>query len=577
MKPSRRLRWPILVLLPALVIPPAHAQSEPVSLPSGPVVSLPPFVVDQGGNKKRNWRFVSLPEADFELLTDVDSDHARDFVSTYLRQEQLLKLIIPERFLWRSAQPKRHLLISDPGGPAIRDSTLTALFGNSKDSGGKRGTRLMPNIRLDDGETSMVYAYSRRRTPDTYMRFNPQLRPGVEFTFLTNRIRFLLSRRTPALPLWFVEGLSGVYDTSEFSQDDVEIGPVVWISGSEADALRRNSDRPRQLLPLSQLFSPPGTDQSVASREAWVRQSTLFVRWAMFAEDGRYREALWKFVDGTVAQGLSGSFFRECFGFSFSDGRDILSDYLATATNDDHRIAPRRLPRPPRFQVRRATPEEVWFGRLEWARLAFICAEQHYPELRDAYLKNARNTGRLAQQNTANSPQIQLSLGLLEFNAKNLKTALPMLEQATAQTPGSASVYYAIAACRYLEAQTALPPDSKFSVDQTGELLAIIDLARRVQPPLARVYNLLGNLWLRSESTPSPSDLAELYEGIKLFPDETSISYRVALLHAELDQPNRALEIVDIGLQNCRSPEDFDKFYLLQDMLRAQLASQADE
>lgn len=577
MKPSHRLRWPILVLLPVLILPPASAQTESSTPPAGPVVSLPPFVVDQGGNKNRNWRFVSLPEADFELLTDVDSDHARDFVDTYLRQEQLLKLLIPERFLWRSAQPKRHLLIADPGGSAIRDSTLTALFGNAKNSDEKSGTRLMPNIRLDDGETSMVYAYSQRRTPDAFMRFNPQFNPGIEFTFLTNRIRFLLSRRTPALPLWFIEGLSGVYDTSEFSQDDVEIGPVVWISGSEADALRRNADRPRQLLPLSRLFSPPSTDQSVASREAWIRQSTLFVRWAMFAEDGRHREALWKFVDGTVEQGLSDSFFRECFGFSFSDGRDILSDYLATATNDDHRIAPRRLPRPPRFQVRRATPEEIWFGRLEWARLAFICADQHYPDLRDAYLKNARNTARLAQQNTGNSAQIQLSLGLLEFNAKNLKTALPVLEQATAQTPGSASAYYAIAACRYLEAHTALAPGSKFSVDQTGELLAILDLARRLQPPLSRVYTLLGNLWLQSELTPDPSDLAELHEGVELFPGNTDISFRAALLHADLDQLDRALEIVDLGLQNCRSPQDFDKFYQLQDTILDQLARQADE
>ena len=297
----------------------------------------------------------------------------------------------------------------------------------------------------------------------------------------------------------------------------------------------------------------------------------------MFTEDGRYQEALWKFVDGTVTQGLSDSFSRECFGFSFADGRDILSDYLATATNDEHRIAPRKLPRPPRFQVRRATPEEIWFGRLEWARLALICADQYYPDLRDAYLENARNTGRLAQQNAANSAQIQLSLGLLEFNAKNLKTVLPVLEQATTQTPGSASAYYAIATCRYLEAQTALPQDSKFSADQTSELFAILALARRLQPPLARVYTLLGNLWLRSELTPDTSDLAELHEGIKLFPGDTNINYRVALLHAELDQLARALEIVDIGLQNCRSPQDFDKFYQLQDTILEQLAREADE
>jgi len=300
------------------------------------------------------------------------------------------------------------------------------------------------------------------------------------------------------------------------------------------------------------------------------------VRWAMFAEEGRYRDALWKFVDGTVTGGASDSFFRECFGFSFADGRDILSDYLATATNDDHRIAPRRLPRTPRFQVRRATPEEIWFGRLEWSRLAFICADQHFPELRDAYLKNARNTGRLAQQETTDSARIQLSLGLLEFNAKNLKTALPLLEQATARVPGSASVYYAIAACRYQAAHAALPADTKFSIDQTGEILANLDLARRQRMPMARVYTLLGNLWLNSELTPSASDLEELSEGIDLFPSVARISLSVALLHAELGQIDRALEVVYIGLQNSRSQQDIAQFYRLEETLLDQLALLSD-
>ncbi|MBT5901983.1 MAG: hypothetical protein HOH58_07720 [Opitutaceae bacterium] len=576
MRPPRHRHWQILLLLPALGMRLALAQSEPPSSTDEPVLSLPPFVVDHDDRRTRTWRFVSLPEVDFELLTDVDSQQARDFASNYFRQEQLLNQLIPERFLWRSDQPKRHLLIADPGGSAIRDSTMNALFGNIKNSGKKTGMRLMPNIRLDDGETSMVYAYSRQQTPDALVRLTLYGRSEINFSFLTNRIRFLLARRTPALPHWFVEGLSGVYDTSEFSQDDIEIGPVLWISGSEADALRRNSNRPRQLLPLSRLFSTLTTDQSVASREAWIRQCTLFVRWAMFAEEGRYRDALWKFVDGTVTGGASDSFFRECFGFSFADGRDILSDYLATATNDDHRIAPRRLPRTPRFQVRRATPEEIWFGRLEWSRLAFICADQHFPELRDAYLKNARNTGRLAQQETTDSARIQLSLGLLEFNAKNLKTALPLLEQATARVPGSASVYYAIAACRYQAAHAALPADTKFSIDQTGEILANLDLARRQRMPMARVYTLLGNLWLNSELTPSASDLEELSEGIDLFPSVARISLSVALLHAELGQIDRALEVVYIGLQNSRSQQDIAQFYRLEETLLDQLALLSD-
>lgn len=563
MRPPRHLCGLILLLLPALGIRPAVAQSEPTLLPAGQVVSLPPFVVDHDTKGKRTWRFVSLPEADFELLTDVDSRQARDFAANYFRQVQLLNHLIPERFLWRSAQPKRHLLIADPGGSAIRDSTLAALFGNIESSAENSEMKLMPNIRLDDGETSMVYAYSQRKTaPAGILQYSE-----IELTFLTNRIRFLLDRRTPALPLWFVEGLSGVYDTSEFSQDEIVIGSVPWISGSEADALRRNPNRPRQLLPLSRQFSTRPTDQSAASREAWVRQCTLFVRWAMFAEEGRYREALWKFVDGAVTTSPSDSFFRECFGFSFADGRDVLSDYLAIATNDDHRIAPRRLPRAPPFQVRHATPEEIWFGRLEWARLAFICADQHFPKLREAYLKSARNTGLLAQQETDNSARILLSLGLLEFNAKNLETALPLLERGTARIPGSASVYYAIAACRYQEAHAALPPGTKFTAEQTGEILVILDLARRMQPPLARIYTLLGNLWLLSDSTPSPSELEELREGIELFPSVARISLSAAQIHAELGQLDRALEIVYIGLQNSRSQQDISRFHQLQDTL----------
>ena len=54
---------------------------------------------------------------------------------------------------------------------------MTALFGNVKNAGCKTGMRLMPNIRLDDGETSMVYAYSRQQTPDAMV--------PVSYTHLT--------------------------------------------------------------------------------------------------------------------------------------------------------------------------------------------------------------------------------------------------------------------------------------------------------------------------------------------------------------------------------------------------------
>ena len=66
----------------------------------------------------------------------------------------------------------------------------------------------------------------------------------------------------------------------------------------------------------------------------WRAQCALFMRWAVVHDEGRQREAFWRFVERLERQPPDEALFRACFGFGYADMRDRLSDYLPEAVRE---------------------------------------------------------------------------------------------------------------------------------------------------------------------------------------------------------------------------------------------------
>lgn len=114
---------------------------------------------------------------------------------------------------------------------------------------------------------------------------------------------FWLSRRTPALPAWFVAGTVGLYTSVEFREDSIAIPPAQWVSAEETQELRRNPERPRIILPMRELLErlrPEQEGDSDALAQVWRSQCTLFVRRAVAHRDGARKDALWEFAARSV-------------------------------------------------------------------------------------------------------------------------------------------------------------------------------------------------------------------------------------------------------------------------------------
>ena len=332
-----------------------HAQA------TAPVVELPPFMIEEDTGKPVRWLEVDVPG--LRLLTTCPSSIAREFTENCLRQEQLVRSLIPARFLDRYSVPSYVVLIDAEHAQRMVDETLLRVMkANVSTSPAARllggRPRVMPNLRLDDRDVSVILSLRQNRDPEE-----------MQFAFATGRIAHQLDRMTPALAPWMAAGIVAVYEDSLFHHDRVEVSPLGWATPAETDALRREPDWPREVPPLPLLFGWLPDVRDPAAIRRWSAQAALFVRWGIVAENGARAEAFWRFVDQCLEGPPDEAAFRACFGIGFAEARDQISDYLPQALQETVLLPQVKLRPPPPIPVRRAAPVEVARVRAEWDRM----------------------------------------------------------------------------------------------------------------------------------------------------------------------------------------------------------------
>jgi hypothetical protein len=522
------------------------------------VVTLPPFIVEGKGHPLR-WRHLSLPG--FEVLAVCDDAVTERFVERCLRLEQLLRLILPEKYQAKSCIPEKLILFNEDlmharsqevmeemmqrAGAKMPDRPAPPLFPweivGSSAPWPRWKMRVLPNLRLWDADTTVVFA----SVPEH--RVVP-----MDFTYQVDRITDLLKRRSPALPAWLVEGITGVYRQTNLKTAYAQFAPALWSSAEESRAIAADPDRPRTLLPIQELLASP-REASTELQEIWRVQCALFVRWAAVENSGARRDSLWKLIDRLEHEPLTEQLFQECFGFGFAEMRDRLSDYLPVAAASNVILRPESLPNLRESNIRAATDLEIARICGEWERLEIIHIKKTLPELTQKYVEQARRRVNGLDRDGIRDPDLLAVRALVEIDGGNPSAAFEDLESAAA---GGMMRPRALLELALLRQQKFLveTADGKLDAEQRAQVLQPLNLACTQEPALPEVYVLMAKQW--SEVPKPPVDaLLRLNAGIRRFPQISPLVLLgvVCNINGGLKEP--AIELATVGLLHAQDPK----------------------
>ena len=541
-----------VVLIPALIILGCGVTGLQAQAPSvpGEVVKLPPLIVEEK-LPPLHWSYASLPGR--EVLSLCDADATERFMQRDWQLEQWLHRLLPDRFRVHLAVAEGQILFNESTGRANAreivaemarrqgasvDADGTVTMPGAESTGFGRSVRrvqVLPNMRLTDRDVVRVFAILTDDASD-------------DFVFAQDRVAFLLARRTPALPAWFIEGFVKLYERTHFHADEFEFLPVTWTSTELTDSLARNPEQPRVLLPMDELFTGPpavkkGDDED---EKIWRAQAALFVRWALADGNEARREQFWRWLDRLDQAPAGEPAFRACFGFGYADARDRLSDYLREAVGEREKRPTQKIGRPPRVAVRPATDLEIARLRGDWERLQANYVRAHYPELAERYSAQARRTLLRAYDRGGRDPQLLAIMGLLECDEDKATAGRTYLEAAARQNTFRPRVGFELARLRFRESENG-DHAHRFTKAETEAILGPLMDATRQSPPLPEIYALIEAVWLRSDLQPGRDDLAALEEGVRHFPEASGLVLGAVQLHVNAGALTEARELAERG------------------------------
>lgn len=505
----QRLRLRLLALAAPALLPLAAgaADADDFDRP----IALPPFIVEEAA-KGRPWRYTEAEGN--EVLSRCSDPVTQKVVEAHHRLHQLLGEILPKALQLKLAVPKALILYDEELQPAASKEVIARLL---------RSTPAAPPV-----ENLVPFGGGRSfRTPAAKPRYS----------FLPNLRR---------------------------------------VSKSATEALKQDPKSAPALLPLADFFSgnvprPEGEDEvAPESIRLWRAQAALFVRWGLDGRGAPRRAGLWKFVERSAIQGETEQLFEECFGINYAAALEQLTAYRPAALRNTLRF---RLPRgaaPPALALRAASGAQIARIKGDWERMEVPFVKAVSPELTGKYLEQARRTLMRAYDRDERDPRLLAVLGLLECDAGNDVRALEFLEAAARIGSLRPRASYELARLRFAGHRTAAAATGgRLTSAQTAEVLTPLFAARRLDPPLPEVYELIGDVWAHCATAPNRGHLLVLNEGVRLFPRRTALIYRAASLNAQHGFREEAAALVTLGLRVAADAAARDPFERLQRELEA--------
>jgi hypothetical protein len=540
------------------------------------VVELPPLIVTESTNPLE-WRYAAAPG--LEVLSVCPDATTRAFLEQFYRLRQLLQLVLPADLQVGLSVPVVHILGGNDMRDRLKQDVQQEMFQNQAADtdpeldrpaigrGGALATRLaprtrvavLPNLRLQDTDAYTIFA----------LLDDSQLQNG-QLGLTPDYVNFLMQRRAPPLPAWFILGVMRLYPTFVFEARQVELTPLAWTSHEASEAVRKNPAT--ALLPMADLVAAPQVpagppELAAAYHAAWIAQATLFVRWAL-DDRNLAREGFFKFVNRASSGPVTAALFQECFGMDYAAMRERLGRYLPDALDKTIRLRPAGALESPDLKLRPATPAEVARIKGDWERMETGFVKRTYPALSGKYLDEARRTLHRAYDVGERDSRLLAALGLCECDAGDDAAAEPFLAAAVRARVARPRAYVEWARILYERAR-AKPagPNGKLSAAQTAPIVESLLVAQRLSPPQADGAEIFADLWFHTEVTPLPSDLDKLNQETGFFPRSLSLGYRTALLDAQAARWPEARGLVVRGIATAPTPAARDRFVQLEGLL----------
>lgn len=586
----------------AFVIKKAAPQAANPRPNIGDVVLLPPYEVDAG--RGRPWRYVK--HGGVEVLFRCPEDHAVAAVDRYIRLNRMLAIILP-----RHLQPARDvpaaLVLEDVDYEfSVTQELKKAIFTDLTEDDDERKATYLPNFHFRDDDTDVFYFTLEHHLGDQSM-----------MTITPAHLQYLLEARNPRLPRWFIDGMMKFLEgivlpvpsvdqlsrwNSErsfkypYPYDKITVLPFVWGDSKQTDhiqkAVRAEAKRTSRALAPSQLSLLPmdkllrgaySEDQAGDAAATAPLQAALFLRWifdpkpATPAADQLLRPGpkpsandLWKFLDRCEQEEFSEKLFTECFGWTYAEMDTLMRSYLPYA------ILKRRssgftlssnepVEKLAKLDHQLATVPQIARLRGRLNRLSIRYVKQFYPQLTPAYIEQARRTLQRGIDTVESDAELIAESALCEVEAGNDEAALPLLQAAAEAGVIHPRIYYELGRIQLgrVRAADAQLATSTVEIDQIADQLLN---GLKQQPSLPQSYELLFELWLRRNSPLTPTELAVLDEGGRLFPERFRIVYAAMLLYAAQGNSNAALAL---GIRSLPSLIDPDQHERVEQLLRS--------
>jgi hypothetical protein len=517
-------------------------------------VALPPFIVEEAA-KGPPWRYAEAEG--YEILSRCSDAVTRRVVEAHYHLHQLLGEILPVQFQVRMSVPRALILYDDELQPAASKEVIARLLRDTPEPPpddfplGRRGGfrppasaqrySFLPNLRLWDRDGMAVFMIVRRED------FDPE-----RLSLTHDYVSFLIKSCVPTLPPWFVQGFLALHQHITYSSSRLTLEPLQWISEQHTDALRKDPKTAPSILPLADFLAlklpPRDPAATYEPLNAWQSQAALFVRWALDADGGGHRTALWDFVERCARSGMSEALFRDCFGFDFAAAQGRLAAYLPVAVRRSVSFRAGKLRKLPPLPLRNASDGQIARIKGDWERLEVPYVKTLSPALAPKYLEQARRTLRRGYDRGERDPRLLAVLGLCECDAGNDAEAREYLEAAVAIGPIRPRANYELGRLRFAEfrAQPA-GGNGGLSVAQTADVLHPLFAARAAAPPLPEVYELIAEAWAHSVAIPTRAHLAVLDEGVRLFPRRIELVLCAADLNVRHGYRAEAATLIDLG------------------------------
>lgn len=572
----------VLGLLVPLAVAAGGARDTPVV--------LPPFLVEDHPSK------ISLDRIDwvywqgdgFEVLSGCPEDETEQFIREMREQKAAFAQFIPDDLLFRTSLPTTVLLFPKSEKARIDDQLLRDIRGIPQAASPASRFRPLDDLRLSDADSSYIFVILDDWKWGWDIRHGYPQGSGSALFYTPPYLRFLLASRVPALPSWFIVGITRLYSSmvlggatgipssvfavptvADRPWDRTEFLGDPWTSPAAATALRASPSVPRALLPLDELFTPHfRTPKSAAYRQVWLAESELLVRWAFSGRVKDGRDHLRQFLDGLTNQPPSEDLFQSCFGMGYADARDALSDFLPHAVGAPQDFATEAPPRNTEpVTLREATPAQLHRITGEWSRRTLRVVRANLPIALPLYAAQAKGTLQGSYDKGERDPQLVASLALLDLDSAAPQSARALLEENPAAVAARPLAALALAQLRLQDAVAAQADGKAPLAPAAAEaVLSAVAGTFRMAPPLEASYLLEADVIGRAGRAPATAERSRLNEGSRLFPRSSQLLLQTIAWDLRAGDAETARPLIALGKSEAFGTRARDHFTLLEDL-----------